>query len=213
MIYPPVDVDRFTPGSDREDFYVTASRMVPYKRIDLIVEAFTAMPQRTLVVIGDGPDFPKIRAKAGPNIKLLGRQPFETLKEHLQKAKAFVFAAEEDFGIAPLEAQACGTPVIAYAKGGVLETISGLDCPQPTGVLFGEQSSEALCRAVSTFEGEMTRLTPETCRQNALRFAPARFRQDFQRYVGERSSRLQLKLRAMDCSPFTEPKTDSSPMK
>ena len=117
VIYPPVDVERFTPGGPHEDFYVTASRMVPYKRMNLIVDAFTAMPERQLVVIGDGPEAKRIRAGAGSNVRFLGHQPFEVLRDHLRRARAFVFAAEEDFGIAPLEAQACGTPVIAYGKG------------------------------------------------------------------------------------------------
>src|SRR6185295_14138743 len=131
VIYPPVDVEAFTPGGDKEDFYVTASRMVPYKRIDLIVDAFAAMPDRTLVVIGDGPDGPKLRKRAPSNVRLLGQQPLPVLRDHLQRARAFVFAAEEDFGIAPLEAQACGTPVIAFGRGGALETIRGLDRERP----------------------------------------------------------------------------------
>lgn len=211
VIYPPVDVDAFTPGGAREDFYVTASRMVPYKRIDVIVEAFAAMPERRLVVIGDGPEASRIRARAGPNIDFLGHQPFHALRDHLRRARAFVFAAEEDFGIAPLEAQACGTPVIAYGKGGVLETIPGLDCPEPTGVLFGEQTSEAVRRAVATFESEMPRLTPKACRQNALRFHPARFRREFEQYVRDRSSRFQQELKARRCSSPTEHMTDSEP--
>lgn len=123
VIYPPVDTDGFALRPDKEDFYLTASRLVPYKKIDLIVEAFSALPDRRLVVIGDGPEMAKVRAKAGPNVQLLGYQPFSVLKDHLQRARAFVFAAEEDFGIVPLEAQACGTPVIAYGKGGSLSLI------------------------------------------------------------------------------------------
>ena len=183
VIYPPVDVDNFSPEGPREDFYVTASRMVPYKRIDLIVEAFAGMPERRLIVIGDGPEGSRIRARAGSNIQFLGQQPFEVLRDHLRRARAFVFAAEEDFGIAPLEAQACGTPVIAYGKGGVLETIPGLISPQPTGVLYDQQEPEALRRAVATFENEMARFTPEACRQNALRFAPARFRRELAEHI------------------------------
>ena len=110
VIYPPVDVDSLTPGGSREDFYVTASRMVPYKRIDLIVEAFAAMPGKRLVVIGDGPEERRIRGRAGSNVTLLGRQPFEVLRDHLRRARAFVFAAEEDFGIAPLEGRLAGHP-------------------------------------------------------------------------------------------------------
>ena len=183
VIYPPVDVEAFTEGSAKEDYYVTASRMVPYKRMDLIVEAFAAMPQRTLVVIGDGPEAAKIRAKAGPNVQLLGRQPLPVLRDHLQRAKAFVFAAEEDFGIAPLEAQACGTPVLAYDKGGVRETIQGLDHPAPTGVFFDQQTVAALVGAVDRFENEGARITPGACRANAVRFEPARFRRELRDFV------------------------------
>lgn len=179
VIYPPVDVDRLTPGGSREDFYVTASRMVPYKRIDLIVEAFAAMPGKRLVVIGDGPEERRIRGRAGSNVTLLGRQPFEVLRDHLRRARAFVFAAEEDFGIAPLEAQACGTPVIAYGKGGVLETLRGLDSPNPTGIYFNDQSASSVIGAVEEFERESRRISPAACRENALRFAPERFRREF----------------------------------
>jgi glycosyltransferase involved in cell wall biosynthesis len=183
VVYPPVDVERFTPSGAREDFYVTASRMVPYKRMDLIVDAFALMPTRRLVVIGDGPELARVQARGRPNVDFLGHQPFEVLRDHLRRAQGFVFAAEEDFGIAPLEAQACGTPVIAYGKGGVLETIPGLDSPQPTGVLFMEQSTNALCRAVETFEQVSSGLTDEACRKNALRFRPERFRRELREYV------------------------------
>ena len=183
VIYPPVDVDRLTPGGTREDFYVTASRMVPYKRIDLIVEAFATMPGRRLVVIGDGPEYRRIRDRAGSNVTCLGRQPFEVLRDHLRRARAFVFAAEEDFGIAPLEAQACGTPVIAYGKGGVLETILDLDSDAPTGVFFAEQATTSVIRAIEEFERESARISPVACRENALRFAPERFRRELTEVV------------------------------
>jgi glycosyltransferase involved in cell wall biosynthesis len=185
VIYPPVDVERFTPDGARDDFYVTASRLVPYKRIDLIVEAFAAMPSRHLVVIGDGPELKRIRQRAGPNVRLLGRQPFEVLRDHLRKARAFVFAAEEDFGIAPLEAQACGTPVIAYGKGGVLETLNGLGSPAPTGVFFPEQTTSSIIGAVEQFEREGAKINPLACRENALRFAPERFRRELADVVRE----------------------------
>jgi glycosyltransferase involved in cell wall biosynthesis len=184
VIYPPVDVDRFTPGGTREKFYVTASRMVPYKRMDLIVEAFAAMPGRQLVVIGDGPEAARIRSKAAANVTFLGHQPFEALRSHLRGALAFVFAAEEDFGIAPLEAQACGTPVIAYGKGGVLETIRGLgEAAEPTGVFYQDQSVSALVQAIQLFERHCDEIQPEACRQNAERFAADRFRRELRAYV------------------------------
>ena len=192
VIYPPVDVEGFTPEGSREDFYVTASRMVPYKRIDLLVRSFAAMPARQLVVIGDGPEDRRIRAHAAPNVRFLGEQPFAVLRDHLRRARAFVFAAEEDFGIAPLEAQACGTPVIAFGRGGSLETIRGLDGPDPTGVFFEQQTEASLSEAVALFEREERRITADACRKNAMRFAPDRFRREFRSYVEEQLSRRQL---------------------
>jgi len=183
VIYPPVDVQAFTLIPEKADYYVTASRMVPYKRIDLIVEAFAAMPERELIVIGDGPEAARIRSRSAPNIRLLGHQPQSVLREHLQRARAFVFAAEEDFGIAPIEAQACGTPVIAFGQGGVRETVRGLDDSQPTGVFFDHQSVEALTGAVEEFERKESRLTPQACRANALRFEPGRFRTQLQNHI------------------------------
>jgi glycosyltransferase involved in cell wall biosynthesis len=203
VIYPPVDVDAFTPAGPREDFYLTASRMVPYKRIDLIVQAFAAMPQRRLVVIGDGPDAPRLRALGAGNIEFMGRQPFEVLRDQLRQARAFVFAAEEDFGIAPLEAQACGTPVLAYGRGGVVETIRDLDDPQPTGILFPEQTVSSLTHAVERFEREGGQIGSEACRQNALRFAPARFRRELMEYV---ETQLRQRCRGLETdSPTAAP--------
>ena len=175
VIYPPVDVEAFELCEKKEDFYLTASRMVPYKKMDLIVEAFSKMPEKKLIVIGDGPDFAKIKAKAGKNVTLMGYQPFDVLKDHMQRAKAFVFAAEEDFGITPVEAQACGTPVIAFGKGGVLETVVGLDNKSPTGVFFEEQDSKSICEAVRLFELYNELFLPIACRQNAEKFSTITF--------------------------------------
>ena len=147
----------------------------------MIVQAFSAMPDKRLVVIGDGPEFDKCRAVAGPNVQLMGWQPFDVLKSHMQRARAFVFAAEEDFGITPLEAQACGTPVIAFGKGAVLETIHGLDHAAPTGLFFDKQTPSSVAAAVQQFEAEQHRIT--ACRDNALRFAPERFRAEFTAFV------------------------------
>lgn len=184
VIYPPVDVERFVFCDQKEDYYVTASRMVPYKRIDLIVEAFSAMPDKKLVVIGDGPDFAKIKARAGRNIELLGYQPTEVMLHHMQHARAFVFAAEEDFGIAPVEAQACGTPVIAYGKGGALETVRGGKTPDGrTGCFFYEQTVAGLCAAVNQFETEEGAINYQDCRENALRFSIEAFRTQYKEFV------------------------------
>jgi glycosyltransferase involved in cell wall biosynthesis len=194
VIYPPVDIDFFTPGEAREDFFLIASRMVPYKRIDLIVDAFAAMPERRLIVVGDGPEGRRLRSRAAANVRFTGQLPREGLRDHLRRARAFVFAAREDFGIAPLEAQACGTPVIAYGKGGARETIAGLECPRPTGVFFQEQSVPAVCRAVATFEREAARLTPDACRENAVRFNPSRFRRELKHHIEQWSVQLQQQL-------------------
>ncbi|GAB4502302.1 MAG: hypothetical protein Fur0035_18500 [Anaerolineales bacterium] len=181
VIYPPVNTNAFTLREQKEDFYLTASRMVPYKRIDLIVEAFAKMPNKTLFVIGDGPEFEKIKAIAAPNVKVLGFQPSDVLKDYMQRAKAFIFAAEEDFGIIPVEAQACGTPVIAYGKGGALETVvDGV-----TGLFFYEQSVAALCRAVEQFENRAQVFSPHLIRQNSERFSEQRFRDEFAAFVEE----------------------------
>jgi glycosyltransferase involved in cell wall biosynthesis len=196
VIYPPVDTESFTPDwkTAREPFYLTASRIVPYKRIDLIAEAFAGMPERTLVIIGDGPDAGRVRRRAAPNIHLLGRQPQRVLLDHLRRTRAFVFAAEEDFGIAPLEAQACGTPVIAYHKGGSVETIRGLDRAQPTGVFFNEQTVSSIQGAVATFEREAERIVPADCHENALRFGADRFRREFGDLVRDRYTRFQEEI-------------------
>lgn len=183
VIYPPVDTAAFTMVANKDDFYLTASRMVPYKKIDLIVEAFSKMPEKRLVVIGDGPDFKKIQAKAGKNIEFLGYQTFEVLKDHMQRAKAFVFAAEEDFGIAPLEAQACGTPVIAYGKGGALETIIGLGGGDPTGIFFYKQEEAAIIKAVREFEDGLGAISAMNCRKNAERFSIDAFKGNFTEFV------------------------------
>ncbi|WP_027818548.1 glycosyltransferase family 4 protein [Paraburkholderia bannensis] len=178
VVYPPVDVDSFELETHKEDFYLTASRLVPYKKIDLIVEAFARMPDKRLVVIGDGPDMQKVRAKAGPNVEVMGYQPFSVLHDRMRRAKAFVFAAEEDFGISVVEAQACGTPVIAYGKGGALETVRDTGS-RPTGLFFEEQRADAIIAAVDAFERDPKRFRAEDCRENAERFSSAHFREQF----------------------------------
>jgi glycosyltransferase involved in cell wall biosynthesis len=183
VIYPPVDTDYFTPEGPREEFYLTASRFVQYKRIDLIAEAFRLLPDRKLIIVGDGPDAAKIRAAAGANVTLVGRQSRPALRDYLRRARAFIFAAEEDFGIAPVEAQACGTPVIAYGAGGALETVRAAPFPTPTGVFFEEQSAEAIADAVRRFEVVAPTITPENCRVNAERFDATKFREQIRSFV------------------------------
>ena len=174
VLYPPVDVDRFDHTRPREEFYFTMSRFVPYKKIDLIVETFTRLG-KPLVVIGTGPDFDKVKALAGPNVQLLGRQPDEVVADYMARCKAFVFAADEDFGIVPVEAQAAGAPVIAYGKGGTLETV----VPGQTGVFFGQQNVESLSRAVALFEDKVAEFDSAVIRRHAEKFRPERFRAEF----------------------------------
>jgi glycosyltransferase involved in cell wall biosynthesis len=176
VIYPPVEVERFKLHDSKEDYFMTASRMVPYKRIDLIVEAFRHLPSKRLLVIGDGPEMPKIRSMATENVSILGYQSDDNLRHHMQRARAFVFAAQEDFGIVPVEAQACGTPVIAYGRGGVTESVRGLDAEHPTGVFFAEPTVESLIEAIEVFEANRGSISPSVCRESAWRFASDRFR-------------------------------------
>ncbi len=177
VIYPPVALDNFQLEERKEDFYLTASRMVPYKKMDLIAEAFSRMPEKKLIIIGDGPEMEKVRAKARSNVELLGYRDHATLRSHLQRAKAFVFVAEEDFGIVPVEAQACGTPVIAFGRGGVAETV----IPGKTGLLFYEQSAESLAGAVRLFEAG--NFSPAEIRHQAEKFSAEMFRQRFADFV------------------------------
>jgi glycosyltransferase involved in cell wall biosynthesis len=183
VIYPPVDVDKFSLCKEKDDYYFTASRLVPYKKIDLIVESFSQMKDKKLVVIGDGGEMKKIKSKAGGNIEILGYQSDEVLIEHMKKAKAFVFAAEEDFGISPVEAQACGTPVIAFGKGGALETVRPYGTSRPTGIFFKEQSVDSIVEAIKEFEQVGDSILQEDCRLNAERFSETRFRKEIGDYV------------------------------
>ena len=179
VIYPPVAVQDFTLKVQKEDFYVIASRMVPYKKIGLIVEAFSDMPDKKLVVIGDGPQMREIKSKASDNVKILGYQPVSILKDYLSRAKAFVFAAEEDFGILPVEAQACGTPVIALNKGGTSETV--LD--GATGLLFKDQTCEAIMQAIINFESCADQFDSKVIRENACRFSEQIFKEQFKQFI------------------------------
>ncbi|MEQ4934090.1 glycosyltransferase family 4 protein [Klebsiella oxytoca] len=191
VIYPPVDVNRFSLCEDKEDYYFTASRMVPYKRMDLIVEAFSLMPEKQLIVIGDGSEMDKIKSKATSNVKILGYQSNKVMQEHMQKAKAFVFAAEEDFGITPVEAQACGTPVIAFGKGGSLETVRPYGVDKPTGIFFEKQEVKSLIDAISVFESNIQAFIPNNCRANALRFSVERFQNEISAFIESKWNEFQ----------------------
>ena len=176
VIYPPVNVERFPFSSEKQDFYLTVSRLVSYKKIALIVRAFNQLGY-PLVIIGDGPDMAKIRQMAQGNIKVMGAQNNQVVEQYMTQAKAFVYAACEDFGIALVEAQACGTPVIAYGGGGALETVIDIrqDQDQGTGIFFFPQTHQALAETVETFSRFQHQIRPESCRNQAAKFTPKVF--------------------------------------
>jgi glycosyltransferase involved in cell wall biosynthesis len=182
VIYPPVDTENFSLQKEKEDFYLTASRLVPYKRIDLIVDAFAKMLDKKLVVIGSGPEKDKIKAKATPNVDVLGYQNFENLRDYIQKAKAFVFAAKEDFGIIVVEAMSCGTPVIAGNYGGTAESV--LD--GVTGILFPEQKVESLVEAIKKFDVIAHSVNYSAIRSHSEKFSRAIFEKNIKNYVDEK---------------------------
>ncbi|MCM2675911.1 glycosyltransferase family 4 protein [Alkalicoccobacillus plakortidis] len=195
VIHPPVDIDSFKLTETKSEYFLTASRLVPYKKIDLIVEAFNDMPEKKLVVIGDGPDYLKIKKIAGDNIEMLGYLEFDKLINYMQNAKAFVFAAEEDFGIIPVESQACGTPVIAFGKGGITDTV--IDISQkseknPTGVFFPEQNVGSLKAAINKFEKNEEIFHPIKIRENALNFSEQIFKEKFKSFVDKKVSEFKL---------------------
>jgi glycosyltransferase involved in cell wall biosynthesis len=177
VIYPPVDTIFFQIQEKKENYYLTASRMVPYKRMDLIVEAFSSMPDKRLLVIGSGPEESFIKKKAKKNIEFLGEQTSEQLRSCLQKAKGFVFAAVEDFGILPVEAMACGTPVIGLARGGLLETVE----PNVSGLFFQEQSIDSIRQAIDQFERQEYHF--KAVRLQAEKFSKERFQGEFRQFV------------------------------
>jgi glycosyltransferase involved in cell wall biosynthesis len=186
VIYPPVDVNRFNFVKEKKDYYLTASRMVPYKRADLIVEAFSTMKNKKLKVIGSGPELNKIRSLAASNIELLGYKEDEELKNLLQHAKAFVFAAEEDFGITVVEAMACGTPVIGLNKGGTAETVVN----HKTGILFESQTIESIKKAILEFEDNENLFDPKIISEHAQQFSRDIFEKRILDFVSKESEKF-----------------------
>jgi len=180
VIYPPVDTHQIPFRAVKEGYYLTVSRMVPYKRIDLLVEAFSHLPDKKLLVIGDGPEMKKVKAAAGKNVEILGWQPDVKVREYMAGAKGFLFAAEEDFGIVVVEAQAAGTPVIAFGKGAVRETV----VPGKTGLFFAEQTVASICSAIQEFEKRG--FDPEELRRHAQQFSRERFIQEFKQFVEQK---------------------------
>lgn len=194
VIYPPVDIKRFTPSEDVEDFYLMVGRMVSYKRYDLAIEAFN-QNGRSLVIIGDGPERLRLEPLAKANVKFLGRQPDDVVIDYLQKCRGFIFPGEEDFGIAPVEAMACGRPVIAYGRGGALETvIEGV-----TGTFFTRDTPQALNEALS--RAETISWTQETIAKHAAQFSQERFSSELMEFLEHRIS-LNFPIKAFKESPL-----------
>lgn len=184
VLYPPVDLSRFAVSATRDNFFISVSRLVSYKRVDIVVEAFNRMPEKRLLIIGDGPELAKLKAMAGANVEFLGFQPDAIVAEHLARARALVFAANEDFGITPVEAQAAGTPVVALKRGGALETVlDAASQPLGTGIFFDQPTPEALVTAIHESESLIDGISPELCRANAERFSTQVFDDRFRRLM------------------------------
>jgi glycosyltransferase involved in cell wall biosynthesis len=184
VIYPPVDTDFYCPApAARENYYLVVSAFAPYKRLDLAIEACGRL-NRPLVVIGTGPEESRLRALAGPTIRFLGWQSNEAIREHYRRCRALLFPGEEDFGIVPVEAQACGTPVIAFGRGGATETIiPPASRREPTGLWFEEQTVDSLVSALESFEAQSKAFIPGVARRQALRFHQRRFEEELLRFL------------------------------
>jgi glycosyltransferase involved in cell wall biosynthesis len=182
VIYPPVDVNFFSLQEQKENYFFTASRLVSYKKTEIIINAFNQMPHLELIVAGSGPEFEKLQKMAQKNVKMVGFVTDDELRTYLQNAKAFVYAAEDDFGILPVEAQSCGTPVIAFGKGGALETVA----ENQTGVFFEEQSAQKIIEAVIAFEE--IKFDPKIIREHALQFSKERFENEIKMFVEQKYS-------------------------
>ena len=176
VIYPPV-MTHLIGLKEKEGFYLTVAHLVPYKKIDLIVEAFSFFPHKRLVVVGEGPEWEKIKAKSGKNVELLGYQEDGIVRDLLSRAKGFIFAAREDFGIAMVEAQAAGTPVIAYGQGGALEIV----IEGETGAFFQEQTVKSLAEVLNSFDKR--EFDPVIIKKHAEKFGTESFCQSFKSFV------------------------------
>lgn len=180
VLYPPVETERFQTAAQKEDYFVSVSRLVSYKRVDLAVEAFNRMPDKRLLVIGDGPEIQALKQKAQRNVEFLGYQPDTIVADYLARARALIFPANEDFGITPVEAQAAGTPVLAFGKGGALETIKDAATSENgTGLFFPTQSADAIVEVLRNNEARLAGISTQDCQLNAQRFSAATFRTRF----------------------------------
>ena len=205
VLFPPVETELFELCEQKSDYYVAAGRFVPFKRLDLVVDAFTQMPDKRLIMVGDGPEMAKLKSKAGPNIEFVGFQPPEVVRDYLSGARAFLFPSEEDFGIVPVEAQATGTPVIAFRSGGAMETVIGIDdaSERPaTGVFFNKQRPDSIIDAVRDFEQVEGSFDPVAISNHAATFSTAAFRQNLVNEVEQAVSACGYTRRALGASPL-----------
>ncbi len=185
VVYPPVDTDRFRPAGKAEDYFLVVSALVPYKRIDLVLESFRGRSEQVLVA-GDGPLLRRLRARASPNVRMLGFVEDSELPGLMARCRALLFPGEDEFGIAAVEAQAAGRPVIALGRGGATETVVPPGCGRsPTGVLFSEPSAQALTNAIEGFGQIESAFDPQAIRAHALRFSRERFRAGIARVVAD----------------------------
>jgi glycosyltransferase involved in cell wall biosynthesis len=195
VIHPPVNVPPTAPSGPRGDYFLIAARLVPYKNVRAVVEAFGALPDQRLIVVGTGPELPRIREAAGPNVEFRGFVPDAELQALMEGACAFVFAAEEDFGIVMVEAQGQGTPVIALGRGGAREIVV-TDGPAPTGMFFDTPQPSAIAAAIRRFLQRPVPFRPEDCHANALRFSEQQFDVAFCAFVNNQLARHRERLRA-----------------
>lgn len=177
IVFPPVHMEELSYIDKKDDYYVTASFLAPYKRTDLVIAAFKEMPNRKLLVVGDGQQSKKLRELAGPNVSFTGFLPRAEYVKAVSEANALVFGGCEDFGIALAEAQACGTPLICFGRGGARDIVRPIGkSAEPTGILFERQTVADICATVSKFEDEREAITARSCWHNAQRFSAERFR-------------------------------------
>lgn len=186
VIYPPVDVSKFDMTTEKEGYYFTLSRLVPYKKIDLIVEAFSGMKDKKLLVAGVGPEMKKIKEKAASNVEFIGYAEFPDVKRYMEHAKAFIYAAEEDFGITVVEALAAGTPVIAFGKGGTAESVQDYR----NGLHFMEQTPGSIREAVKNFEKNIDKFDSTIISSDAQKFSRECFERNIKNFVDQKSEQF-----------------------